>query len=221
MLPTLAAIWGSWPRLPGRRDSCSAWSASMPWRTWGATTAKTSPLARRSVKNGHRSIYYSNRPACRSWGLKPQCTGGGVRRIERCEGEAVLDRMAERLAARPEILATRREMVEHSFGSTADGSVLRRSASPDPLSSGWPKVGFGGRSIPARVRMTAAQRDQTVSRSRPQWLARPLAPSRPASAPGRGREWCRSGRTAPHRARCRSLRRSETACSCRWPPGSC
>jgi radical SAM protein with 4Fe4S-binding SPASM domain len=71
----------------------------------------------RSEKNGHRSMHYSNSQACRGCPLKPQCTGGSMRRIERWEGEAVLDRMAERLAARPDILATRRETVEHPFGS--------------------------------------------------------------------------------------------------------
>lgn len=70
-----------------------------------------------SEKNGHRSIHYSNKDACRCCALKPQCTGGSVRRIARWEGEAVLDRMAERLSARPGILATRRETVEHPFGS--------------------------------------------------------------------------------------------------------
>jgi hypothetical protein len=34
-----------------------------------------------------------------------------------CENEAVLDRMATRLKARPEILDRRRETVEHPFGS--------------------------------------------------------------------------------------------------------
>jgi transposase len=33
------------------------------------------------------------------------------------ENEAVLDRMAARLEARPEILNTRREIVEHHFGT--------------------------------------------------------------------------------------------------------
>jgi len=49
----------------------------------------------RSEKNGHRSIYYSNRPACRGCPLKPQCSAGNARRIERWEGEAVLDKMAK------------------------------------------------------------------------------------------------------------------------------
>lgn len=71
----------------------------------------------RSERDGHRSIFYSNKPACQSCALKPQCTGGSARRIERWEGEAVLDRMAHRLAARPGILNTRRETVEHPFGS--------------------------------------------------------------------------------------------------------
>ena len=71
----------------------------------------------RSERSRHRSIHYSNRHACRDCPLKPQCTGGSARRIERWEGEAVLDRMAARLAARPDILATRRETVEHPFGS--------------------------------------------------------------------------------------------------------
>ena len=35
----------------------------------------------------------------------------------RYENEAVLERMAERLAARPEIMDQRRESVEHPFGS--------------------------------------------------------------------------------------------------------
>ena len=69
------------------------------------------------AKDGRGSIFYSNRPACRDCPLKPQCTPASARRIERWEGEAVLDRMAERLASRPDILATRRETVEHPFGS--------------------------------------------------------------------------------------------------------
>ena len=40
-----------------------------------------------------------------------------VRRVSRLENEAVLDRMAGRLKARPDILARRRELVEHPFGT--------------------------------------------------------------------------------------------------------
>ena len=40
-----------------------------------------------------------------------------VRSVSRLENEAVLDRIAERLKKRPEILDRRREVVEHPFGS--------------------------------------------------------------------------------------------------------
>jgi transposase len=73
--------------------------------------------ARRAEKNGQRFTRYGNRRACRDCPLKSQCTNSGMRRIERWEGEAVLDRMAQRLATRPGILDLRRETVEHPFGS--------------------------------------------------------------------------------------------------------
>jgi hypothetical protein len=72
---------------------------------------------RQSEKDGHRSIHYSNRRVCRDCPLKSQCTGASFRYISRWEGEAVLDRMTQRLAARPGILNVRRETVEHPFGS--------------------------------------------------------------------------------------------------------
>lgn len=71
----------------------------------------------RSQKNGHVTIRYANIRACRACALKPQCASGTKRTIDRWEGEAVLERMAERLAARPDILDQRRETVEHPFGT--------------------------------------------------------------------------------------------------------
>jgi len=61
-------------------------------------------------------IDYSNRSACLACSLRPRCTNS-FRRVSRLENEAVLDRMAARLKARPEILGTRRDAVEHPFGS--------------------------------------------------------------------------------------------------------
>ncbi len=61
-------------------------------------------------------IDYSNRAACLACALRPRCTRS-FRRVSRLENEAVLDRMAARLKARPEILNTRRDAVEHPFGS--------------------------------------------------------------------------------------------------------
>ncbi len=61
-------------------------------------------------------IDYANRDACKACALKPRCTKS-FRRVSRLENEAVLDRVAARLAARPEVLDQRRESVEHPFGS--------------------------------------------------------------------------------------------------------
>src|SRR5271163_1577017 len=61
-------------------------------------------------------IDYGNPKACRDCPLRARCTNG-VRSVSRLEYEDALDRMAERLRARPEMLARRREVVEHPFGS--------------------------------------------------------------------------------------------------------
>ena len=71
----------------------------------------------RSVTRGHVSIQYSNPAACAACAIRARCTGGRWRRINRWENEAVLERMAKRLAARPGILDVRRQTVEHPFGS--------------------------------------------------------------------------------------------------------
>ena len=61
-------------------------------------------------------IDYGNPKACRICPLRPRCTND-VRSVSRLENEGALDRMAERLKARPQILDRRREIVEHPFGS--------------------------------------------------------------------------------------------------------
>ena len=58
-----------------------------------------------------------NRAACRSCGLRARYTKNTYRRIVRYENETAMDRMAQRLAARPEVMDRRRESVEHPFGS--------------------------------------------------------------------------------------------------------
>ena len=62
-------------------------------------------------------MHYANRGACRGCALKVQCASNSYRRIGRYADEAVLDRMAERLADRPGVLHRRREPAEHPFGS--------------------------------------------------------------------------------------------------------
>ena len=63
-----------------------------------------------------KKIDYSNPAACPTCPLRARCTTN-VRRVSRLENEAVLDQMAARLKARPELLDRRRETVEHPFGS--------------------------------------------------------------------------------------------------------
>jgi transposase len=61
-------------------------------------------------------VDYTNRAACKACELKPRCTRT-FRRVSRLENEAVLDRMAARLALRPDVLDERRNSVEHPFGT--------------------------------------------------------------------------------------------------------
>ena len=71
----------------------------------------------RSRLRGLQKVDYCNPEACRACALRPRCTTKMARRVSRLENEAVLDRVAARLAAWPEILDQRRELVEHPFGS--------------------------------------------------------------------------------------------------------
>ncbi len=66
---------------------------------------------------GPTKIDYCNRAACRACDLRSSCTNGSYRKITRAEDEALLEQMAERLRARPDLLDIRRETVEHPFGS--------------------------------------------------------------------------------------------------------
>ncbi len=59
---------------------------------------------------------YGNPKACRDCPLRARCTND-IRSVSRLENEDALDRMAERVAARPDLLDRRREIVEHPFGS--------------------------------------------------------------------------------------------------------
>ena len=71
-----------------------------------------------SINDGHRRVIYYHREACRVCAIRAQCTShASHRQIGRWEGEAVLDRMATRLRADPEMTRRRRETVEHPFGT--------------------------------------------------------------------------------------------------------
>jgi transposase len=59
--------------------------------------------------------YWTN--ACRTCALKAQCTKGPQRRITRWEHEYVVDAVQARLDKNPDAMRTRRETVEHPFGT--------------------------------------------------------------------------------------------------------
>src|SRR5580765_4008476 len=59
--------------------------------------------------------YWTN--ACRTCALKAQCTKGPQRRIKRWENEYVVDAVQARLDRNPDAMRTRRETVEHPFGT--------------------------------------------------------------------------------------------------------
>ncbi len=84
----------------------------------------------RPVRGDVRLFDYANATACKTCPIKTRCTDAASRKVTRYENEAVLDRMAERLAARPEVLDSRRESVEHPFGSVkqwmGQGTFLMR-----------------------------------------------------------------------------------------------
>jgi transposase len=59
--------------------------------------------------------YWTN--ACRACALKAKCTTGKERRIYRWENEAVVEEVQKRLDKNPDAMRTRRETVEHPFGT--------------------------------------------------------------------------------------------------------
>lgn len=66
---------------------------------------------------GKERVTYYNCRACAGCVLKDQCTSSRHRVISRRLNEAVVERQAERLAAHPEIMAQRKAIVEHVFGT--------------------------------------------------------------------------------------------------------
>ena len=59
--------------------------------------------------------YWTN--ACRTCALKGKCTEGNERRITRWEHEAVVEAVQKRLDENPDAMRTRRETVEHPYGT--------------------------------------------------------------------------------------------------------
>jgi len=70
-----------------------------------------------SEENGRATRYYAT-AGCASCPIRAQCTENkGGRRITRWAEEQLLEEMAERVRAHPEIMKVRKELIEHVFGT--------------------------------------------------------------------------------------------------------
>ena len=107
--------------LKHRMRSRKAASANRTSATWLRRTStfvlpvRSSPATSRTRKMDWPHDYWTN--ACRTCALKAQCTKGPQRRIKRWEDEYVVDAVQARLDRNPDAMRTRRETVEHPFGT--------------------------------------------------------------------------------------------------------
>ncbi len=81
------------------------------------------PTGEKLTRSSHRADrkgsvnFYRNLTACQSCRLKGRCTDQKHRRIRRWDHEAVLDKVEQRLDAKPDAMKVRRCTVEHPFGT--------------------------------------------------------------------------------------------------------
>lgn len=70
-----------------------------------------------TVNKGKPVTTYRNRKACAACSIRNQCTKGTVRVLRRRPHDDVVETVAARVAAHPEIIQKRKEVVEHVFGT--------------------------------------------------------------------------------------------------------
>lgn len=75
------------------------------------------PFVAEGRDRGRLRRYYYKASACAGCALKAQCTHAAYRRLSRLPNEAVVERQAARVAARPEVVRERKTIVEHVFGT--------------------------------------------------------------------------------------------------------
>jgi transposase len=68
-------------------------------------------------KHGKPCNYYFNLAACAACAQRAHCTTAPYRKISRLENEEVVERQAARVAAQPGLVARRKQIVEHVFGT--------------------------------------------------------------------------------------------------------
>lgn len=75
------------------------------------------PRSGQEQQEGKERHIYSDAAACRACALRAQCTAGPHRRIVRRSNEEVVERAAQRVAGRLDLVARRKEIVEHVIGT--------------------------------------------------------------------------------------------------------
>ena len=90
-----------------------------------------------------KRFHYTNPAACSACPLRVRCiTTADRRQVTRLENEAVLDRVAARLKARPWVLDRRREVVEYPFRFDQAMDVSGRPERVNDSNSRASDVGF-------------------------------------------------------------------------------
>ena len=85
--------------------------------TYRCPAGQLLPCVATGEKHGKACDYYANPAACAACTQRAHCTTAPYRKLSRLENEAVVERQAARVAAKPEVVARRKEIVEHVFGT--------------------------------------------------------------------------------------------------------
>ena len=88
-----------------------------PTNAYHCPAGQTLPFQKKHLNRGQERGLYYNRAACQECPLRSQCTTGSCRVIARHAQAAAVAATAARVAAAPEQVAVRKEIVEHIFGT--------------------------------------------------------------------------------------------------------
>jgi transposase len=88
-----------------------------PQDAYRCPAGKWLPRAGGGEKHGKACAYYYDAAACTGCLHRSACTTAPYRKLSRLENEEVVERQAARVAAHPEFVRQRKEIVEHVFGT--------------------------------------------------------------------------------------------------------
>jgi transposase len=85
--------------------------------TYRCPAGQTLAFGYAAADRGKARRYYYHLTACDACPQRAQCTTAKYRKISRLANEAVVERQAARVAAKPDLVAARKTIVEHVFGT--------------------------------------------------------------------------------------------------------